>query len=129
VRLGAVCLGLLLALSACSARHREAASAATVASALASQPALRACDTRTFNAGGADVTVTSNLDGTLGGIRMQDADPVLRNQIVAAVTQRFGSLRRDKRVQTRTGKWGLTVLIDACGRPLDLSGSTKPQSP
>jgi len=79
---------------------------------------------RTFSAGGADVTLIANVDGSLGGLRVQNADPTLRLQIYDAVRQRFGLIKRDPRVQTRPNKWGLTVLIDACGRTLDMGART-----
>jgi hypothetical protein len=119
------CFLLALTVTACSARHREAASAAALNDTIAAQPALRACESRTFDASGIEVTLTSNVDATLAGIRMQDADPAQRAQIAAAVRQRFGIVKHDPRVQTRPNKWGLTVVIDSCGRPLDLSGQTK----
>jgi hypothetical protein len=114
-------VGLLIAFAACSARHREAASAVAVSDAIGSQAPLRACDLRTFDAGGVNVTLTSNVDASLGGVRVSDGDPVVRAQVLSAIRQRFGVVKRDPRVQTRPNKWGLTVLIDSCGRPLDLS--------
>ncbi len=121
-----VCIGLLIAVTACSAKHRAAAAAAAVSDAVGSQPPLKACDLRTFDAGGIAVTLTSNVDASLGGVRVSDGDPVIRAQILEAIRQRFGVVKSDRRVQTRPNKWGLTVLIDPCGRPLDLSGSPKP---
>jgi hypothetical protein len=117
---------LLLALApACTARHKEAASAAALYNSIASQPALRTCESRTIDAGGTEVTLLGNIDASLGGVRMQDADPAQRAQISSAVRARFGVVKRDPRVQTRPNKWGLTVQLDSCGRPIDLSG-TKP---
>ena len=116
-------MGLLIALAACSAKHREAASAVAVSDAVESQPPLRACDSRTFDAGGVDVTLATNIDGSLGSVRLSDADPVVRDQVLAAVRQHFGVVKRDTRVRTRPNKWGLNVMIDPCGRPLDLSPS------
>lgn len=123
------CVALLIAFSACSARHRDAASAAAVSDAVGSQPPLKACDLRTFDAGGANVTLMSNVDASLGGVRVSDGDPVVRAQVLAAIRQRFGVVKSDRRIQTRPNKWGLTVLIDPCGRPLDMSGSVKPANP
>ena len=123
------CAGLLIALVACSAKHREAASAVAVSDAVAAQPPLKACDARSFDAAGVNVTLTSNVDASLGGIRLSDGDPVVRAQVLAAIRQRFGVVKTDRRVQTRPNKWGLTVLIDPCGRPLDLAPSTKPANP
>jgi hypothetical protein len=120
------CVGLLVALAACSARHREAASAVAVSDAIASQAPLRACDARTFDAGGVSVALTSNVDASLGSVRLSDGDPVVRSQVLAALRQRFGNVKNDPRVQTRPNKWGLTVLIDPCGRPIDRSPSAKP---
>jgi hypothetical protein len=115
------CLLAALTSSSCTARHREAASAAALYDTIASQPALRACESRTFDAGGVDVTLLGNIDASLGGVRMQDADPAQRAQISSAVRARFGIIRRDPRVQTRPNKWGLTVQLDSCGRPIDPS--------
>jgi hypothetical protein len=126
---GFVCMGLLIAFAACSARHRAAASAVAVSDAFASQAPLRACDSRTFDAGGVSVRLTSNIDASLGAIRLSDADPVVRAQVLSAIRQRFGVVKNDPRVATRPNKWGLTVMIDACGRPLDLSPSAKPATP
>jgi hypothetical protein len=120
------CVGLLVAFTACSARHREAASAVAVSDAFASQAPLRACDSRTFDAGGVSVTLTSNVDASLGAVRLSDGDPVVRSQVLAAIRQRFGVVKNDPRVQTRPNKWGLTVLMDPCGRPIDRSPSAKP---
>jgi hypothetical protein len=124
-----LCIGLVIAFTACSARHREAASAVAVSDAVGSQAPLKACDVRSFDAAGVNVTLTSNVDASLGGIRLSDGDPVVRAQVLAAIRQRFGMVKTDRRVQTRPNKWGLTVLIDSCGRPLDLSPSTKPANP
>jgi hypothetical protein len=120
------CIGLLIAFTACSARHREAANAVAVSDAVAAQPPLKACDSRTFDAGGVNVNLTSNVDASLGSIRLSQTNPVLRAQVLGAIRQRFGVEKSDRRIQTRPNKWGLTVLIDPCGRPLDLSGSPKP---
>ena len=119
-------MGLLIALAACSAKHQTAASAVAVSDAVGGQAPLRACESRTFDAGDVNVTLTSNTDATLGAIRLSDADPAVRTQILAAIRQRFGVAKPDTRVQTRPNKWGLNVLIDACGRPLDLSPSATP---
>lgn len=121
-----VCMALLIALTACSARHREAASAVAVSDAVGAQPPLKACDLRSFDAAGVNVTLTSNVDASLGGIRLSDGDPVVRAQVLSAIRQRFGIVKNDPRVQTRPNKWGLTVLIDPCGRPIDRSGTAKP---
>jgi hypothetical protein len=123
-----IAVTLILAGSGCTARHRAGAAEAAVSDAVASQPALRACEVRSFAAGGTDVTLVSNIDGSLGAVRMPDADPDLQAQVMTAVRQRFGAIKRDPRVQTKPGKWGLTVLTDSCGRPLDLSGSSKPST-
>jgi hypothetical protein len=119
-------MGLLIALAACSAKHQEAASGLAVSDALALQEALRACDSRTFDAGGVTVTLTSNIDASLGAIRLSDTDPATRAQVLAAIRQRFGIAKPDTRVQMRPNKWGLNVLIDSCGRPLDLSPPASP---
>ena len=120
------CVGLVVAFTACSARHQAAASAAAVSDALAAQPPLLACDSRTFDAGGVNVTLTSNVDASLGSVRLSDSEPAVRAQLLAAIRQRFGNVKNDPRVQTRPNKWGLTVLIDPCGRPIDRSPSAKP---
>jgi len=117
---------LFVAAAGCSAKHQAAASAAAVSSAIAAQPPLRPCDTRTFDAGGAQVTLLGNVDGSLGGLHVQNAEPAVSAQVYQAVRQRFGVVKRDPRVQTRPNKWGLTVLIDSCGRTVDLSGTPKP---
>jgi hypothetical protein len=113
-----VWLGLVLALAGCSARHQAAGSAVAVADAVAALTPLAPCDTRTFSAGGADVTLIANLDGSLGSVRIQEADSALQAQILDSVTRRFGAAKRDPRVQSRPNKWGLNVLVDACGRPI-----------
>jgi hypothetical protein len=121
-----VCIGLLIALAACSAKHQEAASSVDISDAIASQEPLHACDSRTFDAGGVTVTLTSNTDASLGAIRLSDTDAATRAQLLAAIRGRFGIAKPDTRVQTRPNKWGLNVLIDSCGRPLDLSPSASP---
>jgi len=92
------------------------------------QPALHDCESRSFDAGGAQVTLTTNLDGSLAAIKVQNAGPDLRAQVMATVRQRFGAIKHDLRVSTHMNKWGLNVMMDPCGRPLDLSGSAKPSA-
>jgi hypothetical protein len=130
-RFAAAFAGIVLLLDAtgCTQKHQAAASAAAAADAVAAQPPLKSCDARTFQAGGADVTLDANLDGSVGSLKIQNADPALRAQILSLVRKRFGVPKRDPRVFTRAGKWGLTVMMDACGRPLDLSGAKPSPSP
>jgi hypothetical protein len=119
-------MGLIIAFAACTAKHHEAASGAAVSEAIGSQAPLRACELRTFDAGGVTVTLTSNVDATLGAVRLSDADPEARAQLLDAIRERFGAVKIDPRVQTRPNKWGLNVMLDACGRPPDLSPSASP---
>ena len=125
---GLAALALLVALVACTAKHQAAASGAAVSDAVAAEPPLRGCETRSFSAGDGDVTVLTNADGSVGSVTVQSADPAVRAQVLAELKGRFGPVKHDPRVFTHPNKWGLNVMLDACGRTLDLSGSARPSA-
>jgi hypothetical protein len=122
------CSGKQADSDAASASPPAAATAETAVESVDAQPALHDCESRSFDAAGADVMLTTNLDGSLAAVKVQNAAAGARAQILAAVRQRFGAVKHDSRTSMHLNKWGLNVMMDACGRPLDLSGSAKATS-
>src|SRR5580658_10369404 len=106
----------LIALTSCSGvAHSQSAAAPGAA---ASPAPLQACETRELTLDGADVVVQSNVDSTAASILVVRApNDDVRAKAFEDARKIFGDPRPDQRTQSRQFKWGLTQVVDMCGRP------------
>ena len=105
----------VLAATACSGARQAAAGTAS-----ASPAPLGACETRITDFDGVGAVITSNADGTLASVDIiKAANAAARAKAVDDAVHYFGPVHRDTRVMVRQSKWGLSVLTDSCGRPVE----------
>jgi hypothetical protein len=119
-----VCAVALLALSACAAQRAQATSSPD---ATRSPVPLQACETRELTMDGADLVIQANVDQTVASILVVRApDDDARAKAFEDARKVFGDPRPDNRTQSRQYKWGLTQLVDMCGRPVMPSNASSP---
>ena len=113
-----------LALAACSHAHDDASNGA---SASASPPPLRSCETRELKLDGADLIVQANIDGSPATIDVASApDDGVRAKAAAEARAAFGEPRLDPRTTTKPNKWGIIQITDMCGHPVSAAPSPSP---
>ena len=80
---------------------------------------LQSCESRELSLDGADLVVQSNVDHTLASIVVIRApDDDARAKAFEDARKYFGDPHPDDRKQSRQFKWGLTQIVDMCGRPV-----------
>jgi hypothetical protein len=80
---------------------------------------MQSCESRELSLDGADLVVQSNVDRTLASIVVIRApDDDARAKAFEDARKYFGDPHPDKRTQSRQFKWGLTQIVDMCGRPV-----------
>jgi len=108
-RVRPILCAIAIFLAACAGRH--------AASAAASPPPLRPCQTLGLQLDGASVVLTTNADGSLAGVSVSGGDPEAQARALAEVREHYGPAQPDRRVVTHQSKWGFPILTDDCGRP------------
>jgi hypothetical protein len=106
VRVAAV-VAILIALCACAGRRHDPASDTT---------ALHACETRQVEFAGVDATVIANADASLAEIDLTGGSSTGRQSALHEAYKAFGKPHADTNVHSIQSKWGLTMLVDRCGR-------------
>ena len=107
----------LATLAACS-NAAQANSTASPSAAATPMP-LFSCESRELNVDGADVVVQANADRTLASILIvHSPNDDARAKAFEDARKYFGDPHPDTRTQSRQFKWGLTQLVDMCGRPV-----------
>jgi hypothetical protein len=106
VRVAAV-VAILIALCACAGRRHDPASDTT---------ALHGCETRQVQLAGVDATVIANADASLAEVDFVDGSSTGRQSALREAYKAFGKPHADTNVHSIQSKWGLTMLVDRCGR-------------
>jgi hypothetical protein len=108
---------ILAALAGCKAAPHDSQGSPSPQTGGTPAP-LAACETRELTLDGASLVVQSNQDGTVASILVVRAgDDDVRAKAFEDARKRFGDPHPDPRTQSRQFKWGLTQLVDMCGRP------------
>ena len=109
-------LTLLLLVTGCAAHQHPASDA----SPLPSPAPLQSCETRELTVDGADVVVHANIDSTLGSaVVLRAPSEDARTAALADVQRFFGTLSPETRTVTTLNKWGVPLVTDPCGRPVE----------
>ncbi|MEO7201036.1 MAG: hypothetical protein ABI431_00305 [Candidatus Tumulicola sp.] len=106
MRVAAV-LAIVIAFCACAGRGHGPASDTT---------ALHACETRQVELAGVDATVIANADASLAEVDLADGSSTGRQSALREAYKAFGKPHSDTIVHSIQSKWGLTTLVDRCGR-------------
>jgi hypothetical protein len=107
----ATVLAIVIALCACAGRRHDPASDMT---------ALHACETRQVEFSGVDATVIANADASLAEIDLTGGSSTGRESALREAYKAFGKPHADTNVHSIQSKWGLTTLVDRCGRAASL---------
>ena len=106
MRVAAV-VAILIALCACAGRRHDPA---------LDTAALHACETRQVELAGLDATVVANADASLAEVDLTGGSSTGRQSAMREAYRAFGKPHADPNVRSIQSKWGLTMLVDRCGR-------------